>query len=229
MRLRWGAYSHALDVGAVARLSAASKLLALLLPRASAVAAPPASVDSASPPPPPPPSLALTIPGFDDEASAWALRRIDAWCGLTITMTMMMDGGEKAHGEEEEEVDESNNAAAWQRERAVGAAALAAVGRCDPPDLARLWGAAEFLQVELLKEVVEDVLVEGDALEVALEICEWHAVSTERLARLVARRVLGSGKAACVAGAPRGALAAALKQEMEERLVSACAWNTEML
>jgi hypothetical protein len=270
--LRWGCYSHGVDAAGVARLGAASKLVALFLPRASSSS----SFSSSSTSPLasssfPVPEIALSVPGFDDEASAWALRRIDAWCArmATAVTTTAAAGGVARR---DNNADDSNDREAWARERAAGVAALCAVlrpqgrRRARPADLARLWAACEFLQVELLKCACEDLLVgvmdddeegvEGEeegvddpttsALDVALDLCHWHPVSSGRVARLVARRVLAatttmmmmaeqdeeeegrsaSGAAAvrraCTDSARRAALAAALKEEVTDWLVSAC-------
>lgn len=113
---------------------------------------------------------------------------------------------------------------------------------------AKLWVAADFLQVDGLQEACEDVVVAAAAQdasqrEVALELCARHRASSARLQRLAVRVVLrsllqdGAGPAAAACDSSCVARLAELMQrhgdvmspgllaEVRDRLVTLCMLN----
>jgi hypothetical protein len=116
---------------------------------------------------------------------------------------------------------------------------------------AKLWVAADFLQVDGLQVACEDVVVAAAAqdasqLEVALELCARHSASSARLQRLAVRVVLRSllkpaaaAAAADAAGGDAGLIAKlaelvqrhtdvmspGLLAEVRDRLVTLCMLN----
>ncbi|KAF8060528.1 hypothetical protein HT031_004705 [Scenedesmus sp. PABB004] len=108
-----------------------------------------------------------------------------------------------------------------------------------PAQAAKLWVAADFLQVDGLQVACEDVLIAAAAaddaqLDVALELASRHRASAARLARLAAQAALrrlsdagapGLGRLRALLAAHRPVLLAGVFGELRDRLVTLCMLN----